>query len=244
MMHFPLFEIFLVFPNKISDSVEKFHILTFFPKNFRFSPAKISDDLFSFLVIDRKFWISPLFLLFQFISPRFWKNFPLLLQIFPLISSNLRVFTCFVFFVSPYFDYDAFMHHTMQFWTPRQSPMMSYLRLCASSNALTATASASVYVINLKFHRPIHSPMLSRMLYEFSCCNVVHWGDKSGSCKFSPSSSSFKLNDRDFCIVPKSKNQLIQGRLVKNIINRTGKGEIGSRPRPKRVRQAGKQSES
>jgi len=32
---------------------------------------------------------------------------------FPLISLNLRVFAYFTCFVSPYFDRDAFMHHTM-----------------------------------------------------------------------------------------------------------------------------------
>jgi len=33
---------------------------------------------------------------------------------FPLISSNLRVFyKLYAFFISPYFDHDAFLHHTM-----------------------------------------------------------------------------------------------------------------------------------
>jgi len=36
------------------------------------------------------------------------------LQNFPLISLNVPVFNMlYVFFVSPYFDLDAFMHHTI-----------------------------------------------------------------------------------------------------------------------------------
>jgi len=55
-----------------------------FQKNYRFSSAKISDDLFLFLVIAHKFGI-PLFSLFQFIFPHFGKFFfsPLILQISP-----------------------------------------------------------------------------------------------------------------------------------------------------------------
>src|SRR6218665_507108 len=55
------------------------NFLTFIRQNF-----KISDDLF--LVINHNFQIVPLFLLFQYISPRFAKIIlsPLLLQIPPL----------------------------------------------------------------------------------------------------------------------------------------------------------------
>ena len=74
---------------------------------------------FSDSVINHKFRISPLFSLFQYISPIslcFKKySFPPIFTNFPLFSENyLRVFyILYVFFVSPYFYHDAFMHHTM-----------------------------------------------------------------------------------------------------------------------------------
>ena len=114
-MHFPFCFRFSPIFEKFSDSVENFQNFTFSRKRFRFSSAKISYDLL--LVIDYKFEISPLFTLLQYISAYFGKDIisPLLSQISPLISSNLRVFlhTFCVFRFPPYFDHDAFMHHTM-----------------------------------------------------------------------------------------------------------------------------------
>ena len=49
-MHFPLVSKFPLFPKNFSDSVENFPDFTFSDKIFRFSSAKISDDLFK--VID------------------------------------------------------------------------------------------------------------------------------------------------------------------------------------------------
>ena len=71
---------------KIFRLRRKFPNFTFSHKIFRFSSAEISDDLF--LVVDYKFGISPLFSLFQYISPYFGTIIisPLLLQISPLIS--------------------------------------------------------------------------------------------------------------------------------------------------------------
>ena len=83
---------------KFSDSVENVPNFTFSRKISRFSSAKISDDLF--LVIDHKFRIYPLFSLFQYISPLFYKNSP-------------AFYILYVYFVSPFFNHDAFMHHPM-----------------------------------------------------------------------------------------------------------------------------------
>ena len=75
-------------------------IFTFSQKNSIFIRQNI---LWPFLVFDYKFRISPLFSLFEYISPYFWKIIvsPLLLQILP----DFVKFTCFyilyVFLVSP-----------------------------------------------------------------------------------------------------------------------------------------------
>ena len=68
----------------------KFSQFYLFPKKFRFSSAKISDDFY--LVIVYKFWFSPVFSLFQYISPLFLENyyFPPTFANFPLISYNSR----------------------------------------------------------------------------------------------------------------------------------------------------------
>ena len=93
-------------------------------KNFWFSSAKISDDLF--LVIHCKFWIS----LFQFISsPYFGKFFfPLLLQNFP---SDFVKLTCFyilyMYFVPPTFT-------------------MMHLCIYASHNARTETGRPCIQI--------------------------------------------------------------------------------------------------
>ena len=103
---FPLFLNFF-------DSVENFPNFTFSRKIFRFSSAKISDDIF---FINHNFRISPLFSLFQYISPLFrqiilfpyFKNFsPCFRQIYVFFT----YFMCFSF--SPYFYHDAFMHQPM-----------------------------------------------------------------------------------------------------------------------------------
>src|SRR6218665_1036811 len=114
MMHFPPVSNFPLFPKEFSDSVENFYNLTFSEKAFRFSFAKISYDHFS-----RRLQICnfPLFSQFQYISPYFrifyfsstFANFP----------PDFVKFMCFcflihsVFFISPWFGHDAFMHHTM-----------------------------------------------------------------------------------------------------------------------------------
>src|SRR6218665_3883375 len=112
---------------------ENFLDFTFSCKIYRFSFAKISDDL--------------LFCLFQYISPLFRENFyfPPTFQNFPPtfqnVPSGLQKFTCFyilyVYFVSPYYDHDAFMHHPMHavdasdapycVWVPVRLLMMPYV---------------------------------------------------------------------------------------------------------------------
>ena len=107
----PLFQISPYFSKKFR-TLKKIFAIWLFPRKISwFSYTKISDDLF--LVIDHIFRISPLFSLFQYISPLFRENyfFPLLLQIFPPILGTCFLHTLRVF--SPYFDNDVFMHHPM-----------------------------------------------------------------------------------------------------------------------------------
>src|SRR6218665_666369 len=84
MMHFPLCFRFPPYFRKIFGLSENFYNFTFSRKISSLSSAKISDDFF--LVIDHIFRISPLFSLFQYISPLFRGNYssPLLLQISPV----------------------------------------------------------------------------------------------------------------------------------------------------------------
>ena len=97
--------------DKFSDSMENFQNFTFCRKICRFSSAKISEDLF--LVIDKKFQISPIFPLSVhspfakiIISPYF--------EIFFCFRKNHLLFTYFMCIsFPPYFDHDAFMHHPM-----------------------------------------------------------------------------------------------------------------------------------
>ena len=114
-----------IFPPPVSDSPyfrkifwlwRKCSQFYLFPTNFLilFSSAKISDDLF--LVIDRKFRISPYFACFNTFPPCFGKI--IISSYFDKFSPPvLNKFTCFyilyVYFVSPYFDHDEFMHHPM-----------------------------------------------------------------------------------------------------------------------------------
>src|SRR6218665_427031 len=100
MMHFPLFQISTLFP-KIFQPPWKIFTISSFPKNiFQFSYAKISDD--RFLVIDSEFRISPLF----------WENY-YSSYFFKFFVRFTCFYILFLFFVSPYVDHDAFMHHTM-----------------------------------------------------------------------------------------------------------------------------------
>src|SRR6218665_2718785 len=117
MIHFPLFQIFPSVSEKFFRLHGKFSNFTYSRKILRFSSAKISDDLlFSFLVINYKFGISPLFSLFHYISPLFRKKilFPPAFKNFPPAFVKL---TCFymlsVYFVQPYFYHDAFMQDIM-----------------------------------------------------------------------------------------------------------------------------------
>src|SRR6218665_2023347 len=87
MMYFPLFKLSPFPPSfrkKFQTPWDNFSNLTFSQKNSDFHPQKFLITFFS---------------LFHTFAN------------FPLISLNLRIFTNFVFFVSPYFDHDAFMHH-------------------------------------------------------------------------------------------------------------------------------------
>jgi len=106
------------FPTNFSHSVENFSDFTFF--------RKISWKFWwPFLVIDYKFCI-PLFFpvsLFHYISPLISRK---LFIIFPSNFTNFfpsfrEIYMFFTYFMRisfpPFFDHDAFMHHTMH-WTP------------------------------------------------------------------------------------------------------------------------------
>jgi len=71
----------LAFPEKISDFHPPKFLMTFF------------------LVIDHKFWISPIL--------------PVLVHFPPVSQKLLFPLHLLVYFVSPYFYHDAFMHHQM-----------------------------------------------------------------------------------------------------------------------------------
>src|SRR6218665_1811252 len=111
MIHFPLFQIF---PPSISenllDSVENFPNFTFSQRIFRFSTAKIYDDLFYFSPI---FAVSVHFLHYFgkiIISPYFFK-----------VSPDFVKFTCFLhtlFFVSPTFTLMHLCITQCTYWTP------------------------------------------------------------------------------------------------------------------------------
>src|SRR6218665_547168 len=99
MMHFPPVSDLPLFSTKFSDSVENFQNFTFSRNIFRFSYAKISNDLF--LIIDHKFRISLIFALFQYISLCFakiiislptLKKFPPVFENFTCLSHTLCVF--------------------------------------------------------------------------------------------------------------------------------------------------------
>src|SRR6218665_1947404 len=93
MMHFPLCFRFPPYFRKIFGLSENFYNFTFSRKISSLSSPKISDVFF----FSHRPHISnsPLFSLFQYISPLFRENysFPLLLQISPPVSGK---FTCFL----------------------------------------------------------------------------------------------------------------------------------------------------
>src|SRR6218665_2500259 len=97
------------FPPVFVQTLRKIFIILPFPPTF-------------FLVIDHKFRIVPpifefllYFLCFSIFPPASRKLlFPPTFSNVPLFSKNSRVFyMLYVYFVSPYFAHDAFMHHTM-----------------------------------------------------------------------------------------------------------------------------------
>ena len=75
------------------ENFPNFPNFTFSRQIARFSSAKI---LWPFLVIDHKFWIFPLFSLFQYISPLIIIVPLLYFYKFPLFLKNSRLFTYFV----------------------------------------------------------------------------------------------------------------------------------------------------
>src|SRR6218665_2738706 len=98
MMHFPLLQISPSFQN-VQLLQKIFMFQTVIDSEFviflNFSPISPQMANATFAPISRNLLCSPT------------------LVNFPLISLNLRVFAYFTCFVSPYFDRDAFMHHTM-----------------------------------------------------------------------------------------------------------------------------------
>src|SRR6218665_469100 len=113
MMHFPpLFQISPLFPKKFRTFRNFFTILPFPEKFLDFHPPKFLMTFF-FLVIDHKFRNSPLFSLFQYISPLVSRKLffpPLLLQLSPPV---LGKFTCFL--------------HTLRVFPP---PTLTMMHLC------------------------------------------------------------------------------------------------------------------
>ncbi len=107
---FPLFQISPLFP-------KFFSLISIFP----FSSAKISDDFF--LVIDYKFVISPLFSLFQYISPCFGKTctFPPYFRKIQTLPPRLIQFTIFRLHLRFFLPILIMMHLCVMlytYWTP------------------------------------------------------------------------------------------------------------------------------
>src|SRR6218665_2333380 len=129
MRHFPSY---FRFPH---NSEQKFRaprkispIWSFSQKKFRFSSAKISDDIF--LVVHHKFRISPYFPYFNSFPPYFGKFlFPLLLQNSLLIFGKL---TCFTYFRCISFPPTFTMMHLCitqcTYWTPLLTRIYSHTR--------------------------------------------------------------------------------------------------------------------
>jgi len=98
---------------KFLKLMENFPILPFPKKLFSdIHPPKFLMTIFSHRL--KIFNFPPIFAVSVHLSHFRKLLFPPTFKNFPLISLNLRVFYILsVFFVSPYFDHDAFMHHTM-----------------------------------------------------------------------------------------------------------------------------------
>src|SRR6218665_3607359 len=103
MMHSPCFRFPPIF-EKILDFLENFKNVPFSRKNFPFSSAKISDDLF-FSHRPQILDISPPDPRKFIISPSVSKISP------PPFSKNSTTFYILYVYFPPYFDHDAFMHH-------------------------------------------------------------------------------------------------------------------------------------
>src|SRR6218665_658420 len=122
-MHSPLFQIPSV-PENFFDSVKNFPNFKFypFPENFfDFHPPKFLMAFFSHLVVNHKFRISLLFLLFQYISPPFRQNYssPLLFKMslcFRQIFMFFTYFLCFSFL--PTFSMLHLRITQRTYWTP------------------------------------------------------------------------------------------------------------------------------
>ena len=107
------------------DFLGNFWNFTFSRKNFIFSSAKISDDLFFlFLVIDHKFRIPPCFACFTTFPPLIRENvlFPLTFQNFPSCFRKIQqLFTYFTCNFSP-----LLLWPWCIYWTPLESfPVIS-----------------------------------------------------------------------------------------------------------------------
>jgi len=121
-MHSPSVSDFPSVSEKISDSVENFRNFTFSRKFFRFSSAKISDDVL--LSSTTNFANFPLFSVFKYISPLFLKkySFPLFFKISPCFRQIYVFFTYFICFSSP--PTFTMMHLCITqctYWTPLAS---------------------------------------------------------------------------------------------------------------------------
>src|SRR6218665_1505308 len=99
MMHSPCFRFPPLFSRNFQTLKKIFKIVPFPEKFLDFHPPKFLTTFF--LVINRKFRISPLFPLFQYISPYFAKIIisPPTLTNFPPCFRQFHIF--YVYFVSP-----------------------------------------------------------------------------------------------------------------------------------------------
>src|SRR6218665_1292857 len=164
MMHFPPVSDFPPIFEKCLD----FQKFSLFPKKFPiFIRPKISNDLF--LVIDHKFRISPLFCLFQNISPSYSRKLiisPSFSKIFPLFSKNSTAFYILYVYFPPNFDHDAFMHHPMHVLDAPDSIMNSSIQdihlfvMCA---------------IHASMHLCIHRSIQTISSLKYACADNNQW---------------------------------------------------------------------
>jgi len=112
----PLFQISPLFSKNVQTLWKIFNILPFPEKFLDFHPPKFLMTFFSHRPQISKFpsyflcfSTFPSYLAKIIISPLYFEKFP------PLFSKNSPSFyILYVYFVSPYFDHDAFMHHPMR----------------------------------------------------------------------------------------------------------------------------------